>query len=69
MELATWVGALIGWMSGLGKPLALGLVMLAAGLSATGYLVVKGVWRFWLIRQWRRRQQRTQRQGGPAGAP
>ncbi len=69
MDLAGWVAALIGWMSGLGKPLALGLVMLSASLSATGYLVVKGVWRFWLIRQWRGRQGRAQRKGGPAGPP
>lgn len=56
MNLAGWVSELVDWMAGLGKPLALGLVLLAAILSLTGYLGVKAAWRFWLIRSWRRRQ-------------
>ncbi|MDO9599378.1 MAG: DUF2062 domain-containing protein [Azoarcus sp.] len=55
MDLAGWAGGLIQWMAGLGKPLALGLVLLAAGLSLSGYLAVRAAWRVWLIRQWRRR--------------
>lgn len=58
MDLAGWVGGLIQWMAGLGKPLALGLVLLAAGLSLSGYFVVRAAWRVWLIRQWRRRALR-----------
>jgi uncharacterized protein (DUF2062 family) len=56
MDLAGWVSELVDWMAGLGKPLALGLVLLAAILSLAGYFVVKAAWRYWLIRAWRRRQ-------------
>lgn len=58
MNVAAWIGEVIDWMAGLGKPLALGLVLLAALLSLTGYLAVKAAWRVWLIRNWRRRQGR-----------
>lgn len=58
MDVAGWIGGLVHWMAGLGKPLALGLVLLAAVLSMTGYIVVRATWRVWLIRQWRRRALR-----------
>lgn len=58
MDVGGWVGAMIQWMAGLGKPLALGLVLLAASLSCSGYLLVRGAWRIWLIRQWHRRSLR-----------
>lgn len=48
--------ALTDWMSVLGKPLALGLVLLAVLLAALGYVAVRGAWRLWLVRQWRRRR-------------
>ncbi|WP_114649717.1 DUF2062 domain-containing protein [Pseudothauera hydrothermalis] len=57
MDLAAWAVALIDWMSGLGKPLAVGLVLLASGLSVAGYFGVKAAWRIWLIRAWRRRRR------------
>ena len=55
MDITGWIGAMIHWMAGLGKPLALGLVLLAASLSFAGYFVVRGAWRMWLIREWRAR--------------
>ena len=58
MNLTGWITEVIDWMAGLGKPLALGLVLLAALLSLTGYIAVKAAWRVWLIRNWRRRQAR-----------
>lgn len=59
-DLISWVAALIDWTLGLGKPLALGLVMLAATLSLGGYLAVRWGWRLWLVREWRKRKhQRT----------
>lgn len=61
MSLSAWVPALIEWMASLGEPLALGLVLLAATLSLTGYLAVRWSWRLWLIRQWRRRQAANRR--------
>lgn len=53
-----WLHALADWMIGLGTPLALGLVLLAAGLAVAGYLAVRLVWRIYLVGAWRHRGQR-----------
>ncbi|MFA6310673.1 MAG: DUF2062 domain-containing protein [Sterolibacterium sp.] len=53
--LQAWIGALIDWMVGLGMPLALGLVLLAALLALAGYAVMRVLWRVYLVRNWRRR--------------
>lgn len=63
MGFGAWLGALADWMLGLGKPLALGLVMLAAAFSCVGYVAVKAAWRLWLIRAWRDRAHRRKRSG------
>lgn len=36
------------WMIGVGKPLGLGLVLLALGLAVAGYFMVKAAWRIHL---------------------
>ena len=56
--LIAWMHALSDWMIGLGAPLALGLVLLAAGLALAGYVLVRVTWRAYLIRVWHRRRQR-----------
>lgn len=61
LGLGGWVSAIADWMVGLGKPLALGIVMLAATLSLVGYIGIKAAWRIWLIRSWRRRSLRRGR--------
>lgn len=61
LGLSTWMSAFIDWMGELGKPLALGLVLLAASLSISGYFIVRAAWRLWLIRTWRQRQAARQR--------
>lgn len=53
--LAAWTGALIEWMAHLGKPLALGLLLLAGLLAIAGYGMVRLAWRVYLIRAWHRR--------------
>ena len=53
-----WAGAMLTWMLGVGKPLGLGLVVLAAVLAVVGYLAVKAAWRAYLIAAWRRRSSR-----------
>lgn len=63
MALTTWLLELGNWMAALGKPLALGLVLLAAVLSMTGYVTVKAAWRWWLVRQWHSRAHRRARRG------
>ncbi|MBL8446387.1 MAG: DUF2062 domain-containing protein [Zoogloeaceae bacterium] len=51
-----WITAMGHWMTGLGPPLALGLLLLASLLAALAYGLVKGAWRWHLVRQWRRRR-------------
>ena len=48
--------ALWDWAYDLGKPLVIGLVLLACSLAAIGYFAVKLIWRAYLIRAWRRRR-------------
>ena len=56
--LITWVGALMHWMGQLGRPLALGLVLLATLLAAAGYALVRAAWRWHLVRAWQTRRAR-----------
>jgi len=56
--LVAWLHALIGWITGLGTPLALGLLLLASGLAAAGYFAVRLVWRIYLLRAWRQHSRR-----------
>lgn len=53
-----WIEALSDWMAHLGKPLALGLVLLASLLATTGYLVMRMAWRSFLLWSWRQRRRR-----------
>jgi uncharacterized protein len=58
MDLIGWTSELAVWAAELGKPLAVGLIVLASSLAVTGYFGVRWGWRLWLIRQWRRRASR-----------
>ncbi len=51
-----WTTAMQGWMITAAKPLGIGLVILAASLSAIGYLLTKTAWRIYLVRAWQRRK-------------
>ncbi|MGL1832664.1 DUF2062 domain-containing protein [Rhodocyclaceae bacterium SMB388] len=53
--LFEWAHLLLPWVLDLGKPLAVGLVLLAGALALTGYFSVRAAWRVWLIRAWRAR--------------
>ena len=46
------------WVLSLGKPLAVGLLVLATGLAVTGYVFVQIAWRAYVIFAWRRRRRR-----------
>lgn len=59
-SLIEWTHALLAWLSGLGMPLAIGLVVLASGLAVLGYFLVKLIWDLHLIRALRKR--RSQRE-------
>ena len=52
-----WATAMVHWMAGLGKPLGVGLVLLASGLALVGYFAMQAAWRAYLIAAWRRRQR------------
>jgi len=58
-HLADWSQAMLGWMAGVGKPLGIGLIVLAGGLAVLGYFAVKLAWRLYLVAAWRRRQLRS----------
>lgn len=61
-RLGAWLTALLAWMTELGRPLFFGLLMLACLLAGGGYLVVRGLWRLYLVRAWHARR-------GPGGRP
>lgn len=48
----------MAWMGSLGKPLAVGLVLLALTLAALGWLVVRLSWRCHVVWAWQRRQRK-----------
>ena len=56
--LTDWIPALIDWMISLGKPLAVGLPLLAITLAALGYLLVDQAWRIHVRLTWQRRGKR-----------
>lgn len=57
-SLLEWSRQLLDWMGTLGKPLLLGVPLLAGILSALGYFIVRAAYRVWLVRAWRRRSAR-----------
>jgi uncharacterized protein (DUF2062 family) len=59
--LTSWIPAMFDWMLSLGKPLAVGLPLLALILAAIGYVVVDGAWRLQVQLAWRRRKQQRKK--------
>jgi uncharacterized protein (DUF2062 family) len=43
------------WLTLLGKPLLIGLPLLAVGLAIIGYVAVRLLWRLFVVIKWRRR--------------
>jgi len=60
-RIGDWVHALVDWSLALGKPLLIGLVVLALSLAALGWIAVQAAWRIWVLVQWRRRKLRRHR--------
>jgi uncharacterized protein (DUF2062 family) len=54
-EFLSSIAALGHWMVVLGKPLAVGLVLLATTLAALGFVIVRIGWRCHAVWAWRRR--------------
>src|SRR6266699_3092515 len=64
-RLGASMQAYFDWVLSLGKPLAVGLPVLAAGLAVAGYVFVQLAWRAQVILAWRRRRRR--RAGSDSG--
>lgn len=52
------IPAMWAWITGMGKPLALGLVLLGLFMSIAGYFAVRGAWRLYVVHAWRKRAAR-----------
>ncbi|MEO8485669.1 MAG: DUF2062 domain-containing protein [Betaproteobacteria bacterium] len=59
--ITTYVPALASWAKELGKPLALGIVLLATTLATIGFVAVRVAWRCHTVAAWRRRARRRGR--------
>ena len=46
------------WLMALGKPLLIGLPLLAIGLAIVGYVLVRLAWRLYVMLKWRKRHIR-----------
>ncbi len=57
MRLRDWLPAMLDWAVSVGKPLLIGLPLLAALLAITGFVAVNCAWRLYVGRAWHRRRQ------------
>lgn len=55
-----WLSELWGWLAMLGQPLLIGLPLLGAMLSISGYFAVRVTWRVAVMLKWRNRKQRQE---------
>ena len=62
--IGDWIPALVEWVVSLGRPLLVGLVLLALLLSIGGYVLVRGGWRLYTVYEWRKRAKRRGRIAG-----
>jgi len=60
-----WMGQLVDWTASLGKPLLVGLPLLALGLAVIGYFLVRCGWRLQVAGEWRRRARRRAAASAP----
>ncbi len=60
-----WLPALLDWLTSIGKPLLVGLPLLALLLSAISYVIVRWAWHCYVVYAWRARQHRRLAAGTP----
>jgi len=58
MHWSSWTGDLWAWLQLFGKPLLIGLPLLATGLAVTGYFAVRVAWRVAVVLKWRAKRQK-----------
>ena len=56
--LREWIPAALEWLSSVGKPLMIGLPLLAVILAVVGYFVVDYAWQWHVRYEWSRRRRR-----------
>ncbi len=54
-----WLPTALHWLGTVGKPLAIGLPLLALALALVGYFAVDWTWRLYVRCAWQRRRRRT----------
>lgn len=57
-----WIPAALNWLASVGKPLLVGLPLLAIVLAIVGYVAVDWAWRVHVMIEWRRRRLRRAHQ-------
>ena len=57
LPIMEWIPALAHWFALMGKPFAVGLVLLALILAVAGYLLVIAAWRLHVVLSWRKRRR------------
>jgi hypothetical protein len=57
MHIHGWPGELWAWFQMLGKPLLIGLPLLATSLAIIGYFAVRAAWRVAVVLRWRARKR------------
>lgn len=67
-DLYQWALAMSTWVLSLGKPLGIGLVILATLLAVAGYFTLRLAWRIYLVRAWKTRQA-SRKSRNRAGEP
>ena len=58
--IGLWLSSTLAWIQSVGLPLVVGLFVVSAAASLTGYLLVNGIWRLSSARRWRKRCGRRQ---------
>ena len=58
LPLSEWIPAIFHWAAAMGKPLVLGLFLLALLLAAAGYAAVHLAWRAYVVLKWHKRKMR-----------
>ncbi len=62
---AEWIPAALEWLGSVGKPLAVGLPLLALALAVAGYFAVDWMWRLSVRCAWASRKRRRSEAGSP----
>jgi uncharacterized protein (DUF2062 family) len=55
IDWSNWYVVTMKWFESLGKPFAVGLLLLAVTLALVGYVAVRLLWRLMVVWEWRRR--------------